>query len=244
MGAASTCQGREHVPQQFCPEPCSRAGRGRCHHAAVTLSLATRGWRDHAEEAVGVRGPVPRKPRGEEEGRGGVDPFLRSCARGRTARVAWDRPGGHPRRVPRREAEPKAKGTGSPQPRRRVRGEVAALQASQRGPPLCDFTGFATSPGRPRPTHPRPLPCRQPPRSALRASPPSGAGPARPSRSLGSARPPAAVHRTCAAPASRQRGAAQRPAPRPGPAERSALPAVAARCCAFSGGWPSSPSCW
>lgn len=138
----------------------------------------------------------------------------------------------------------KRKEPGPPQPRRRVRGEVAARGASRRGPPLCDFTGFATSPGRPRPTHPRPPPRRQLPRSALRASPPSGAGPAPPSRSLGSARPPAAVHRTCAAPASRRRGAARPPAPRPGSVERSALPAVAARCCAFSGEWPSSPSCW
>lgn len=236
--------GLENVTQPFCPEPCSRAGRGRCHHAAVTLSLATRGRRDHAEEAVGVRAPVPRKPRGEKEGRGRVDPFLRSCARGRTARETGTAWAGIPAASRAGRPNQKRKEPGPPQPRRRVRGEVAARRASRRGPPLCDFTGFATSPGRPRPTHPRPPPRRQLPRSALRASPPSGAGPAPPSRSLGSARPPAAVHRTCAAPASRRRGAARPPAPRPGPVERSALPAVAARCCAFSGEWPSSPSCW
>lgn len=137
VGAASTPHGREHVPQQFCPGPCSRAGRGRSHHAAVTLSLATRGRRDHAEEAVGVRGPVPRKPRGEEEGRGRVDPFLRSCARGTTARVEWDRPGGHPRRVPRREAEPKAKEAGSPAaPASRPRGGRRAPGRSARAAAL------------------------------------------------------------------------------------------------------------
>lgn len=81
------------------------------------------------------------------------------------------------------EPEPKAKGAASPLTWRRVHGVVAAL-LQVGGVPLCDFTHFATSPGRSDPTHPGPPPCLpQPPRvPALPLAPGLGLPP--PSRSL------------------------------------------------------------
>lgn len=95
------------------------------------VDVTTRGRRDHGEEAVGVRGPAPRKPRGKE-GPGGVDPFPRSCARTRAAWRAGTVWAGIPAAAPawrpnqkRKEPVPPLR-PAVPQPRRRVRGEVAA----------------------------------------------------------------------------------------------------------------------
>ncbi|XP_047723137.1 DNA damage-regulated autophagy modulator protein 1 isoform X2 [Prionailurus viverrinus] len=155
---------------------------------------ATGRWPYHGGEAPGVRGPASRKPRGKKEGPGGPD---------RYSRVAQElrRPGrlGRPRASPPSRADPRrvrTKSERSPAPRGGRRAPP-----SPRGPPFCDFTGFATNPGRPRPTHPRPA--ASPPAASLGSPrlPPSEAGPAPPSRSLPSGRRLRAS--TCATPAPR-----------------------------------------
>lgn len=125
-----------------------------------------------------------------------------------------------------------------PAPRSRSPGVAFAGRSPRAcksaGPPLCDFTRFATSPGRPRPTHSRAA-SSQPAASLRSPRFPYLRGRACPAVAEPPSRPPVAVRAvaaaprvgTCAEPTSQQR----RAAPRSGPAERSAL-LVAARCCA------------
>lgn len=170
-------------------------------------------------------GPVGWYP-GTPEGRRGREEligFLPSCATASAAGRAVP-PASQSRRPPpspnQKRKEPRAAG----------RSSRASKPA---GPPLCDFTRFATSPGRPGPTYPGPPPRRARP-PALPALPlPPGPGPC-PRRRGAPVRPPVAVRAVAAA---RRAGtwrppppAAARSSPAPGPAERRALPA--ARCCA------------
>lgn len=139
------------TPSTWVPHPCPVSWRTSPNTSARTpaagaaaavavrrdgVDVTTRGRRDHGEEAVGVRGPAPRKPRGKE-GPGGVDAFPRSCARARAAWRAGTVWAGIPAAAPARRPNQKRKEPvppppspaprpAVPQPRRRVRGEVAA----------------------------------------------------------------------------------------------------------------------
>lgn len=193
MGATSVPRGLANVAEHFRPDPSSRssscsrsaAGWGGCHLAVVTLSPATPRRRDRGEEAVGVRGPVPRKPRGKE-GLGGVASLLRSCARAWAAGRDRAVSAGIPAAPPARRPKQKRKEPSSAAPASRPRGRRAPVSRPGRR--------FVTSPvsqqaqtARAPPT-PEPPPSRPPP--ALLSALPLPPGPGLPRRR--GASPPAA----------------------------------------------------
>lgn len=186
MRVTSLPRGLANVTEHFSGTPAAAAA-ARAAIAAVTavrrdgVDVTTR-WPPSPERRAGAR-TTKGKPwvsvfpnPGNPEGRRGWEELISFS---RVAQPAVPR-GGHSRPRPRRsppelttaEPEPKAKGAASPRTWRRVRGEVAAL-LQVRGAPLCDFTHFATSPGRRGPTHPGPPPRgpQPPPISALSALP-------------------------------------------------------------------------
>lgn len=213
-------RGLANVTKHLRPDSSSgrAAGRRGCHHAAATLSPATRGRRDGGGDALGAGGRAARKPRGKEgRERSLCFPELRK------SRAAGGRPGRGPRGPPRspnqKRKEPGRRCPAVPAARSQV---ATRLRAG--GPPLRDFTGFAKSPGGLRPSH---RAAALPP--AALPTPRLPAGPGLPAvaelryrRPRLRARAAAPRAGTCAAPAPAARAAR--------PAAPSALPA--ARCCA------------
>lgn len=169
-------------------------------------------------DALGAGGRAARKPRGKEgRERSLCFPELRK------SRAAGGPPGRGPR-VPPRSPNQKRKEPGRRCPATRSQEVATRLRAG--GPPLGDFTGFATSPGGLCPPHLHRAAALPP---AALPTPRLPAGPGLPAvAELRSRRPRqrarAAAPRagTCAAPAPAARAAR--------PAGPSALPA--ARCCA------------